>query len=543
MHIPELMQSWPMTVDKLLVHASRWHGEREIVTAGAGGEIRRSSYLRVHERALRVSAALAADGIRNGERVATLAMNTERHLECWYGIMGIGAICHTLNPRLFATDLAYIVNHAEDVMILADAAFSGVLRDLLPQCPSVRKIVYLCTPEERPDGPGEDYESYIANNNPPVAWGGFREDVGAGLCYTSGTTGRPKGVLYSHRSNTLHTFMTLQADAFGLSSRDVVLAMVPMFHANAWGLAFSAPAVGAKLVMPGSKLDGASLQALIESEGVTFAAAVPTVWQALVDHLRATGSTFPTLRRAVVGGAACPRSLRDVLHDQYNVEVISAWGMTELSPVGTVSTPSAAQAAVSDAERVTQSLKQGRAIFGLDMEIFDESQSALPHDGLTSGRLKVRGAAAAARYYREEGDALDSHGWFDTGDVANIDPYGVMQITDRAKDLIKSGGEWISSLELENAACEHSAVRAAAVVGMPDPKWTERPVMLVQVLPGAALDVVELQSFLAARVARWWVPERIQIVAELPLGATGKFDKKLIRERLRTDPLAYTRRP
>ncbi len=468
------MQDWPLTVDKILDHAATWHGEREIVTRSLEGPIVRTNWLQVQDRAKRLSSALAALGVQHGDRVATMAWNTARHIEAWYAVMGMGAVCHTLNPRLFPDQLCYIINHAEDKILIVDATFLPMLAEHRAKMETVKAIIVLgdealVRASAIPDALAS--ESLIAGSAPDVVWGGFDENTACGLCYTSGTTGNPKGVLYSHRSNFLHTLVTLQRDFMGLSVQDTVLAVVPMFHANAWGLTFSVPATGAKLIMPGQKLDGASVLELLESEQVTFSAAVPTVWQMLLAHLRATGAKLSTLKRVVIGGSAVPEAMIRAFHDDYGVEVLHAWGMTETSPLGTMGMLTPEIAARPFEAQVPTRLKQGRPPLGAELKLTNDAGVRQPYDGESFGRLKIKGPYIAGRYFRGEGgEILDEEGFFDTGDVATIDPDGYIQITDRAKDVIKSGGEWISSIEIENIACGHPKAFMAAVIGVPHPK-------------------------------------------------------------------------
>jgi fatty-acyl-CoA synthase len=531
-----LMQDWPLTVDKLLDHAGEWHGAREVVTRSVEGPIVRTTYGEIRERAKRLSNALIGLGIEPGDRVATLAWNSGRHLEAWYAIMGIGAVCHTLNPRLFADQLCYIVNHARDRVIFTDLTFLPTLIEHRARMPTVERFIVLTDEGRMKDVALEgalSSESLIEQNSADCDWGGFGEETACGLCYTSGTTGNPKGVLYSHRSNFLHTLVTLQHDVMGLSVRDTVLAVVPMFHANAWGLTFSCPAVGAKLVMPGPKMDGASILELLETEGVTFSAAVPTVWQMLLAHLKATGARLTSLKRVVIGGSAVPEAIIRAFHDDYGVEVVHAWGMTETSPLGTLSTPTPEIAALSFDEQMPYKLKQGRPPAGTQLRLMDDAGAPAPHDGKTFGRLQIKGAFIAGRYFKDEGgDILDADGFFDTGDVATIDPAGYMQITDRAKDVIKSGGEWISSIEIENIAACHPKALMAAVIGVAHPKWDERPLLLVKLHEGETATTEEFLAFLEGKIAKWWMPDDVRFVDDIPLGSTGKIDKKLIRERL-----------
>jgi fatty-acyl-CoA synthase len=532
-----LMQDWPLTVDRILDHAKTWHGDTEIVSRSIEGPIVRTTYAAVHERAKRLSNALAKLGIKPGDRVATLAWNTARHIEAWYAVMGMGAVCHTLNPRLFAEQLCYIINHAEDRIIFTDLSFVPTLIEYRDQMPSVKHFVVMTDEAHMKDCalPGAlCFETLVAESSADCVWGGFDENTAAALCYTSGTTGNPKGVLYSHRSNFLHTLVTMGKDVMGLSASDTVLPVVPMFHANAWGLAFSCAAVGAKLVMPGAKLDGASVHELLESEEVTFSAAVPTVWQMLLTHLRDTGGKLTTLKRVVIGGSAVPEAIVRAFRDEYGVSVTHAWGMTETSPLGTLATPTRAIAKMSAEEQLRFTLKQGRPPIGIDLKLVDDADKRLPNDGTTFGRLMVKGPFVVGEYFRGEGGKiLDKEGFFDTGDVATIDGYGFMQITDRAKDVIKSGGEWISTIEIENIAMGHPKAALAAVIGAAHPKWDERPVLLVKLCPGETATKEEFLAFLQGKIAKWWTPDDVVFVDDIPLGATGKIDKKLIRERMK----------
>ena len=532
-----LMQDWPLTVDKILDHAKEWHGGREVVSRSVEGPIVRTTYGQIHERAKRLSNALKGLGVQPGDRVATLAWNTGRHIEAWYGIMGIGAVCHTLNPRLFAEQLVYIVNHAEDKVIFSDLTFLPVLAELLPKMPSVQHVIVMSDDEHLKGCPipgALSFEALVSQHSADCVWGGFDENTAAGLCYTSGTTGNPKGVLYSHRSNFLHTLVTMGVDVLGISAKDTVLPVVPMFHANAWGLALSGPASGAKLVMPGQKLDGASVHELLESEQVTFSAAVPTVWQMLLNHLRETKGKLTTLKRVVIGGSAVPEAIVRGFRDEFGVDVTHAWGMTETSPLGTQATPNAAIAAMSDEDQLRYKLKQGRPPVTIQLALQDDAGADLPHDGTTFGKLKVKGPFVVGEYFRGDGGAiLDENGFFDTGDVATLDEHGFMQITDRAKDVIKSGGEWISSIEIENIAAGHPKAALAAVIGVYHPKWDERPLLLVRLKDGQEGTKEEFLAFLEGKIAKWWTPDDVVFVDDIPLGATGKIDKKLIRDRMK----------
>ena len=530
-----LMQDWPLTLDKLLDHAANWHAGREIVSRSIEGPIVRTNYADIRHRAKRLSNALKSLGVKPGDRVATLAWNSARHMETWYAIMGIGAVCHTLNPRLFPDQLCYIIGHAEDKILFTDLTFLPTVIERRADMRSVETVIVM-TDEGHMASVGLDgalcFETLIEQNSDDCVWGGFDENTAAGLCYTSGTTGNPKGVLYSHRTNFLHTLVTLQHDVMGLSARDVVLPVVPMFHANAWGLAFSCPAVGCKMVMPGQKLDGASVHELLETEGVTFSAAVPTVWQMLLQHMKATGLGLTTLKRVVIGGSAVPESLIRTFRDDYGVDVTHAWGMTETSPLGTLSVPSPEVASLPAEQQLQYKLKQGRPPPGVELKLTDDAGHRQPHDGTTYGRLKIRGAFIVGEYFKGEGgDILDEEGFFDTGDVATIDPLGYMQITDRAKDVIKSGGEWISTIEIENLAAGHPKALLAAVIGVAHPKWDERPLLLVKLKDGESATREEFLQYLDGKIARWWTPDDVVFVDDIPLGATGKIDKKLIRLR------------
>ncbi|MFC5798743.1 long-chain-fatty-acid--CoA ligase [Sphingopyxis terrae] len=527
-----LMQNVPLTVDRIFDHAAAWHGAREVVSRDAEGRVTRSTYAAIHADAKRVSNALVAAGIKPGDRVATMGWNGARHLAAWYGAAGIGAVLHTLNPRLFMEQIAYIANHAADRLLIADPAVADLVGELLAQVPSIEQVIFFCDRAALPQThyPALAFDDWIAGYPAEHDWGGFDENSACGLCYTSGTTGNPKGVLYSHRSNYIHMLMTLQRDALALSARDTVLLVVPMYHANAWGVVYSAPAVGAKLVLPGQRMDGESIYNLIEEEGVTYSAAVPTVWQMLLQYMQENGKRFTTLERVTIGGSACPESLIRTFRDDYGVDVIQGWGMTETSPLGTVSVPNASVAAKGDDAQMAYKLKQGRLLCGLEMKLVDDAGHRLPHDGKTPGRLMIKGPTIARGYFGGEGgDVLDDEGFFDTGDVSTIDGEGYMQITDRAKDVVKSGGEWISSIEIENIATGHPAVAIAAVVGIAHPKWDERPILLCELKPGAQARADDIRAYLDGKIAKWWMPDDIVFVDAIPLGPTGKIDKKAIR--------------
>ena len=543
-----LMQDWPLTVDRVIDHAARVHGGREIVTRRTDGTLHRTDYRTLAERARRLSAALLGLGIVPGDRVATLAWNSERHIECWFGAMGIGAVLHTLNPRLHPDQIAWIARDAGSRVLVLDTTFVPLVEAIRDQLPFAHYVIIA----DRGTMPANRlgalcYEDLIAEAAGPVTWGGFDENTACGLCYTSGTTGNPKGVLYSHRSNVLHGMMGMASGGIGVGDRDTVMPVVPMFHANAWGLVFSCPAAGAKLVLPGAQLDGASVYQLLDEEQVTLTAAVPTVWLGLLQYLREHRLKLPYLRRVVIGGAALSEAILRGFEDEYGVEVVHAWGMTETSPIGTVCTVPVALAGADRESQLAYRLKQGRPPFGVELRLVDEAGGEIAWDGATPGRLLARGLAVAGGYLNGAGgEILDAEGFFDTGDVATIDTHGTMQITDRAKDVIKSGGEWISSIDIENIALLHPGVANAAAIGVPHPKWDERPVLVVECRAGAEVSADELRTLLAGRIAKWWMPDDYLFVEAIPLGATGKINKLLLREQVRavyatrTDPSAVS---
>ncbi|HEX3430313.1 MAG TPA: long-chain-fatty-acid--CoA ligase [Rhizomicrobium sp.] len=527
-----LMQDWPLLVHKIIDHAALYHGAREVVTRSSEGPIHRTSYAELARRAKRVAHGLERLGVGSGDRVGTLGSNTWRHLEAWYGISGMGGVYHTLNPRLFADQLVYIANHAQDRVLFFDPQFAMLVNTVASRLETVEHYIVLAD-EVTPEFPRAiAYGEFIAAADENFVWKELDENAACGLCYTSGTTGKPKGVLYSHRSNVIHAFMACQADAMAIRNADTVMPVAPMYHANAWAIAFVAPMTGAKLVMPGPKLDGASVYELLDSEKVTVTAAVPTVWLGLLQYLESTGKMLPHLQRVLIGGSACPRRIIECFEQKYGVDVVHAWGMTEMSPLGTLGSLTAEIAERPCEEKIAHKLKQGRPLFGVEMKIVDDGGRELPRDGKAFGRLKVRGPAVAKAYFRGEGnDAFDNEGWFDTGDVATIDPTGYLTITDRAKDVIKSGGEWISSIEIENVAVGHPAVAEAAVIGIPHPKWDERPLLIVVTKPGQSAEKHQILDYLNGKIAKWWMPDDVVFAQEIPHTATGKIQKTMLRER------------
>jgi 3-(methylthio)propionyl---CoA ligase len=532
-----LMQDWPLLCHRIIDHAAIQHGAREVVTRSIEGPLHRTTYSEVRTRALKVAQRLQREKVALGDRVATLAWNTWRHLETWYGITGIGAIYHTINPRLFADQIAYIVNHAEDRLMFVDLTFVPLMEKLQDKLPTVQRFVILTDAAHLPQTALRNavaYEDWIGEVDGDFRWASFDENTAAGMCYTSGTTGNPKGVVYSHRSNVLHSMMALWPDTFDLSVQDTIMPVVPFFHANGWTIAFSGPMAGSKLVLPGAKLDGPSVYELLDGECVTMTAAVPTVWLTLLSHMENNNLKLSNLRRVLIGGSACPRAMIEKFEHNYSVTVAHAWGMTEMNPIGSICAIKPDYGACDRAGILDVKVKQGSAPFTVEMKIVDDAGKELPWDGKTFGRLLVRGAAVAREYFKGEGGRiLDDNGFFDTGDVATIDPYGAMQITDRAKDVIKSGGEWISSIDLENLAVGHPKVAEAAVIGIRHPKWDERPLLVIVLKKDQSATKEEILGFMQGKIAKWWMPDDVVFVDEIPHTATGKIQKMALRDQFR----------
>ena len=530
------MQQQPLLISSLIDFAERHHGDSEVVSRRVEGDIHRYTWADVARRARQVANALDGQKLAQGARVATLAWNGYRHLELYFGVSGSGRVLHTINPRLHPDQIAWIANHAEDQVLCFDMSFLPLIQACHAKCSTVRQWVALCDADKLPEGTGipglVSYEAWIGAQKDTYAWPSMDENSASSLCYTSGTTGNPKGALYSHRSTVLHAYAAALPDSMCISARDSILPVVPMFHVNAWGIPYSAAIAGAKLVFPGPALDGKSVYELIEAEGVTFAAGVPTVWQMLLGHMKPAGLKFSQLNRTVIGGSACPPAMIDAFRQDYGVDVLHAWGMTELSPLGTVCTLKNKHLSLPAEQQMKLRMKQGRCIFGIDMKIVDAEGKSLPHDGKAAGDLLVKGPWVIASYFKQEGGSPLVDGWFPTGDVATIDADGFMQITDRSKDVIKSGGEWISSIDVENIAMAHPAVAMAACIGMRHPKWDERPIVCVVKKPGAELSREELIAFYDGKTAKWQIPDDVVFVDAIPLGGTGKMLKTNLREQL-----------
>ena len=532
-----LMQNHPLLISSLIDFAARHHQDGQVVSRRVEGDIHRYTWADVQKRAKQVANGLDALGLKAGERVGTLAWNGYRHLELYFGVSGSQRVLHTINPRLLPEQIAWIVNHAEDQILCFETSFLPIVQGIHAHCKTVKHWIALCDEDKLPKDTGipnlMSYEAWIGKQSTDYTWPVFDENTASSMCYTSGTTGHPKAALYSHRSTVLHAYAAALPDVMGLSARDSALPVVPMFHVNAWGLPYSAAMVGCKLVFPGPALDGKSVYELMEGEKVTFAAGVPTVWQMLLGHVAQNKLKFSILKRTVIGGSACPPAMIDTFRNDYGVDVLHAWGMTEMSPLGTLCTLKEKHRELPEDQQMAIRLKQGRAIFGVDMKIVGANGEELPWDGRTYGDLYVKGAWILDKYFKGEGGDPLRDGWFPTGDVATIDADGFMQITDRSKDVIKSGGEWISSIDIENTAMAHPAVAMAACVGMPHPKWDERPIVVVTLKPGAEVTRDDLLAFYEGKVAKWQVPDDVVFVDSIPIGATGKMLKTKLREQLK----------
>ena len=529
-----LMQDTQLLISSFLTYAARYHPNREIVSRTVEGPIHRYTYREAEARSKQLANALHRLGIGEADRVGTLAWNGYRHFELFYGVSCIAAVLHTVNPRLFEEQILYIINHAEDKVVFLDLSFVELAERLAPQLSSVQAYVILTDEAHMPDTKLANalcYETLLAAESADFEWPVFDERTASSLCYTSGTTGDPKGVLYGHRSMVIHAMAAAQNSAMGLSANDVILAIAPMYHGNGWSLPYLAPMCGATLVLPGTKMDGASIHELIDAERVTFSVAVPTVWTMLLDYLEGSGHTMESLGRVTIGGSAVPRHMIDILREKYGVTVLQIWGMTETSPLGTMATTTPEIAAMPFEEQQRILHKQGRVQYGLELKITNSEGTEVPRDGETFGDLWVRGSWAASGYFKGEGgEVLDADGWMPTGDVSTLDEHGYMQITDRTKDVIKSGGEWISSITLENLAFGHPDVKQAAVIGVHHPKWEERPLLVVVPADGKSPNKDDILAFLQGKVAKWWIPDDVVFTDELPLTATGKIQKATLRE-------------
>ena len=535
------MMDQPLLISSIIQFAARHYGQVEIVSRRVEGDTHRYTYADCHARARRAANALAGLGVQMGDRVATLAWNGYRHLELYYAVSGSGAVLHTINPRLHPEQIAYIVNHAEDQVLFFDLTFLPLIEAVAAHCKTVKAFVLLADRERMPQESAIPnllcYEELLAGSSDDYEWPLFDENSAASLCYTSGTTGNPKGALYSHRSTVLHSYGSAMPNALNVASIDTVLPVVPMFHVNAWGLPYSVLLSGAKMVFPGAALDGKSLYELFETEKVTFSAGVPTVWLGLINYVLQNGLRFSTFRRTVIGGSACPPAMMDTLIDKLDVQVIHGWGMTEMSPLGTTGGLQAKHLALPKDEQRKILQKQGHAIYGVDMKIVDDAGVELPWDGATYGHLLVKGPWIIARYFKNEGGDVLQDGWFPTGDVATIDSDGTMQITDRSKDVIKSGGEWIGTIDLENIAMSHPAVLQAACIGIAHPRWDERPLLLVVRRPGQEVNREDLLKFFEGKIAKFWMPDDVAFIEALPTGATGKIQKNKLREQFKEHKL------
>jgi 3-(methylthio)propionyl---CoA ligase len=534
-----LMMDRPLLIGALIRYAAEYHGDTEIVTRTTEGPIHRYNYVEAERRAKQLAKAMMRLGVAMGDRVATIAWNNHRHFELYFAVSGIGAVCHTINPRLFADQLRYIVNHADDKLLFLDLTFVPIAEKMAAEWPGVRHYVIMTDRAHMPQTSLKGvlcYEDLIEGETTALDWPEFDENTASSLCYTSGTTGNPKGALYTHRSTLLHSFAVCSANAVAISMRDSILPVVPMFHVNAWGIPYAAAMSGAKLVFPGPKLDGASLHELMTAESVTLSLGVPTVWLGLLQYLEQSGKRLDGVKRVTVGGAAAPHAMIEAFEMKYGIECVHGWGMTEMSPVGSLGLPKAKHLHRSHEEQIAVKAKQGFPLFGVDMKVVTADGTVAPHDGATSGELHVRGPWIVGAYFNDEratATAFDGEGWFCTGDVAVIDADGYMVIVDRSKDVIKSGGEWISSIEVENAAMAHPDVAEAAVIGLPHPKWDERPLLIVVPKSGRHPTKEEINAFLGDKIAKWQLPDDVVFLPEIPHGATGKVLKTRLREQFK----------
>ena len=529
-----VMQDFPLTVGKILDHAAKYHPNRKIVSRSVEGPITHTNWSNIQRQAKKLSQVLLSMGIQTGDTVGVMAWNTARHFEVWYGVPGAGAVNHTLNPRLFADQLVYIINHAEDRLLLVDFDLVPIIENIWDRLETVKKVIVMTDRDHMPESSIPDlhcYEELLEKQDGNFDWVEVEETAPCGICYTSGTTGDPKGVVYTHRSNTLHALASSVPDMLGLSSNDTVMPVVPLFHANGWSIGYTAPMVGCSMVMPGRDMSSEGLYEMLEF-GVTFTAAVPTIWMLMLQHLQNNNLKLPALERVIIGGASCPRAVIETFQNDYDVQVLHAWGMTEMSPLGTICTFKPEVSALDGSGRLDAQGTTGHPPYTVDLRITDDAGIELPWDDNTPGKLWAKGAAVVQRYFKHDTDAVDKNGWFDTGDVATMDENGYVRITDRSKDVIKSGGEWISSISLENAAVAHPDVAEAAAIGIPHPKWDERPILVIVAMPDKKPDPQEILNLVAQNFAKWQVPDDVVFVNELPHTATGKISKLELRKTL-----------